>query len=231
MAEGEPEPEPEPEEAEEPSGNSFYIRDGGTSSSCSSWSDACDALPSASPWSAAPPTTSPQGATRAAPTAPQPPGRRKITIRGATVANHGTSTGWSPSAYSVSSADGGSQAVWTSGLQFKTSNWDFDGGVGPDWSKTSTAYGFKIDLTSYAIRIYNTSSAISNGDDLRHHRHGSRRRLEKFFRSTDNGTKSVNEVTLSHTLLDGWSNTVWGYVSGPADGQLADRVQRDPQRL
>jgi hypothetical protein len=38
--------------------------------------------------------------------------------------------------------------------------------------------------------------------------------LEKFYLSTNNETKSVNEVTLSHSLLNGWSNTVWATSAG-----------------
>jgi hypothetical protein len=211
-------PDPEPEEP--PAGPTFYIRDGGTSSACTSWAEACDALPSSLQRGATYYVASGSYPGRTFSTAAS--GSQTITIRGATAADHGTGAGWS-SSYSVDPGDGGSQAVWTSGLQFRTSNWVFDGAVGPRWSKSSAAYGFKVNPTAYAIRVYNTSAAIENislshiaatapGGDI-----------EKFFLSTHNETKSVNRVTLSHSLLDGWSNAVWATSAGlQMDGWLIE---------
>lgn len=61
---------------------------------------------------------------------------KTIAIKKATESEHGTETGWN-------SAYGDGQAIFTSMLSFKTSNWIFDGmvGSGPD----STSYGFKIE--------------------------------------------------------------------------------------
>lgn len=69
-----------------------------------------------------------------------------ITIKGATVADHGTSTGWD-AAYSVASSDGGSQAVWShrspTTIELYNSYFVFDGAVG-SMSTTKTDYGFKV---------------------------------------------------------------------------------------
>lgn len=69
-----------------------------------------------------------------------------ITIKGATVADHGTSTGW-VNTYSVSTADGGSQAVWShrspTTIELYNSYFVFDGAVG-SLSTTKTDYGFKV---------------------------------------------------------------------------------------
>ncbi len=142
-------------------------------------------------------------------------GTALITIKGATIAEHGTDTGWM-SAMSVSSADGGAQAIFTSGLAFNTSYWIFDGAVGPVGSRVTTDYGFKINPVNFAVQVFNLSSAITNimishisavapaGD------------VEKFFLSTSNSTKSVHNVTLSHCLLNGWGNAMWATSAGLA---------------
>lgn len=76
-------------------------------------------------------------------------GTSVITIKGATVADHGTDTGWQAT-YSVSSADGGAQAQFSfSGdrvISFTTSYWTFDGNVGS--GNTSSAYGFLLKQPS-----------------------------------------------------------------------------------
>ena len=77
-----------------------------------------------------------------------------ITIKGATVADHGTDTGWQAS-YSVSTSDGGSQATFTNpgagatGVVFTTSYWTFDGSVGS--TNTSTSYGFFISKPASCV--------------------------------------------------------------------------------
>lgn len=80
-------------------------------------------------------------------------GTSVITIKGATVADHGTSTGWS-NAFSVASADGGSQAVFTAPILFQTSYWVFNGSVGGQVA-SATPYGFRI-------KVGNCSSPASN---------------------------------------------------------------------
>ncbi|MFA5795543.1 MAG: Ig-like domain-containing protein, partial [Candidatus Brocadiia bacterium] len=72
-----------------------------------------------------------------------------ITIKGATIADHGTDTGW-VSTYSVSAADGGSQAQFTftgtNAVTIGSSYWVFDGAVGS--GGTSTNYGFLMKQPS-----------------------------------------------------------------------------------
>lgn len=142
-------------------------------------------------------------------------GTALTTIKGATVADHGTGTGWSPS-MSVSTADGGTQATFTSGLTFNTSYWVFDGVVGPVGSRTTTAYGFKINPVNYAVRVFNLSRAITNITVSHISSVAPAGNVEKFFLSTDNSTKSVHNVTWSHNLLNGWSNAQWATSAGLA---------------
>src|SRR5581483_5070523 len=67
-----------------------------------------------------------------------------ITIKGATVADHGTDTGWS-SAFSVDHlTDGGTQATFSGvPITFSTSHWVFDGNTSTTlWDQTCADYGF-----------------------------------------------------------------------------------------
>jgi hypothetical protein len=207
----EPPPVIPPPPSEPAPTTAFYIRDGGTSTTCTSWASACDVLPA----------TLQRGATYFIASGTYPgrtfstaaSGTERITIKGATAASHGSDSGWLP-AYSVSKADGGSQAVWTSGLAFRSSGWVFDGSVGPRWSREPADYGFKINPTNYAVTAYNTSTAmrdISLGHIAATAPSGD---VEKFFLSTSNETKSVNEVRLGNSLLNGWSNAVWATSAG-----------------
>jgi hypothetical protein len=132
-----------------------------------------------------------------------------ITIKGATAADHGTDTGWSNN-YSVET----NQAVWTSGVTFNTSYWEFDGSIGPKWSKTPSAYGFSFSAMAYPIRIYNTSSAITNFTISHISAIAPTGDIEKIFLSTDNSTRSVNNVTISYCLGNGWANMVWATSPG-----------------
>lgn len=142
-------------------------------------------------------------------------GTALITIKGATLAEHGTDTGWLAS-MSVSTADGGTQATFTSGLIFNTSYWVFDGAVGPIGSRTTTTYGFKINPVNYAVRVFNLSRAITNITISHISAIAPTGDVEKFFLSTDNSTQSVHKVTWSHNLLNGWSNAQWATSAGLA---------------
>ncbi len=135
-------------------------------------------------------------------------GTSLITIKGATAADHGTATGWQAS-YSVEST----QATFTSSLTFGTSYWVLDGSVG-SMSKTPGHYGFTFSTMNKPIYIYNTGSAITSfvishiaatapGSDV-----------EKFFISTNNSTKSVSNVTISHNYLNGWQALYWATSPG-----------------
>lgn len=87
-----------------------------------------------------------------------------ITIKGATVADHGTVTGWS-NAFSVSSADGGSQALWSGTLTFRSDYWVWDGTVGAGTTVnpadiTPTDYGFRwSDGLTLALIVGSTGSS------------------------------------------------------------------------
>jgi hypothetical protein len=142
-------------------------------------------------------------------------GTALITIKGATNADHGTNTGWSAS-MSVSTADGGTQATFTSGLIFNTSYWVFDGVVGAVGSRKTTDYGFKMNPVNYAVRVFNLSSAITDVMISHISAVAPTGDVEKFFLSTDNSTKSVHKVTWSHNLLNGWSNAQWATSAGLA---------------
>ena len=68
-----------------------------------------------------------------------------ITIKGATASDHGTDMGWADS-YSVSVADGGSQAHWrtdaNTAISIESGYWVLDGGVGS--GNVLANYGFNI---------------------------------------------------------------------------------------
>lgn len=66
-----------------------------------------------------------------------------ITIRKATVTDHGTSSGWQ-------AAYGDGQAVFNSGLSFSSSDWVFDGATGGGAANkwNGTPFGFKLAITS-----------------------------------------------------------------------------------
>ena len=142
-------------------------------------------------------------------------GSSVITIKGATISDHGTNAGWSDS-YSVNVDEGGSQAVWTSGVSFNSSYWVFDGSVGPVWSKNPDQYGFLMSSTRYPFTVYNTSSAISDITIAHAACTAPSGDVEKFFVSTNNSTKSVGNVTISHTYANAFQNTIWATSAGLA---------------
>lgn len=63
-----------------------------------------------------------------------------ITIKKATVGDHGTSTGWSD-------AFGSGQAILKDQIRFTTNDWAFDGQVGGGPDNWTNGHGFKIVLT------------------------------------------------------------------------------------
>ena len=131
-------------------------------------------------------------------------GTSAITIKGATITDHGTDMGWNNS-YSVENT----QATWTSGITFNTSYWVFDGSVGPVWSTIPSQYGFAFSSMTKPISIYNTSTAITDITVSHIAATAPAGDVEKFFVQTDNSTKSVHNVTISHCFGKGWSNFLW----------------------
>jgi hypothetical protein len=135
-------------------GNVFYIRDGGTSTTCTDWSNACDTLPAAlqrgaTYYLAAGSYGSPTFSTALS-------GSAVITLKGATTSDHGTSTGWSD-AYAVTTAP----AVFK-GITFLSGFWTLDGSVG-SLSELPSAYGFLIDNTAGCADNDN-GIALGNGN-------------------------------------------------------------------
>ena len=86
-------------------------------------------------------------------------GTTQITIKKATVANHGTSTGWSD-------AFGDGVAAFTGQINFATSNWVFDGVVGGGPDRWTSGHGFKVTNMS--------ATPALRTDRVQHHHEASR---------------------------------------------------------
>jgi hypothetical protein len=146
------------------------------------------------------------GATFSTPTS----GTSVITIKGATVADHGTDTGWS-SADSVSTADGGSPALWSNTITFTTSYWVFDGAVGSVLSQTPSDYGFSFGTTlSRGIIIGSAGSggtcgsAVSNLTLAHFYGKATSNDTEKLFEEGNTYGGVLTNITFANFLLDGW---------------------------
>lgn len=94
-------------------------------------------------------------------------GTSVITILGATVANHGTATGWS-STYSVSTADGGSAAIFSNTINPTTDYWVFDGAVPSNMSMTLSDYGFEFpsNVENLVLLGVNGTGTSNNGPPI-----------------------------------------------------------------
>jgi hypothetical protein len=134
-----PSPTPVPTPAPTPSPTSpesaFYIRDGGTGTSCADWNSACATFPlnlhRGSTYYVADGLYSGKNFNTAE------SGTSYITIKKATEVNHGTNVGWLSSL-------GDGQAIFTSGVEFNSSYWIFDGQRGGGPGKWASDFGFKI---------------------------------------------------------------------------------------
>jgi hypothetical protein len=141
-------------------------------------------------------------------------GTSVITIKGATVADHGTATGWQNS-YSVSTTDGGAPANWTGMITFTSSFWTFDGSVGPTWDLTPSHYGFSFGTSlSQAFTIGSPGSVSNNGPALSNivlsHLYGKATTSDverEFIEGAGSGGAHSN-ITISNCLLDGWQGLV-----------------------
>lgn len=80
-------------------------------------------------------------------------GTTLITIKKATVADHGTATGWSDTF-------GDGVATFTGQLNFTTSYWLFDGQVGGGPGNWTSGHGFKVSVTSASPAL--RTGAVSN---------------------------------------------------------------------
>jgi len=131
----------------------YYVRDGGTSSTCSDWSNACDALPA----------TLQRGSTYYVADGSYPgyifddanSGTQTITVKKATVADHGTNTGWN-------SSYGDGQAIFGGDFVFVTDYYTIDGQTRNEssWSAKSS-YGISIPGVTV-----NSASFGQTGDNV-----------------------------------------------------------------
>ena len=113
-------------------------------------------------------------------------------IKGATIADHGTGTGWSNS-FSVCSSEGGTQAQFPNGWDISTGGWTIDGscGAGSANNGTTTGYGFR-----------SRSDAAGSGA------------IGFWF------ANSVSGIAISHYEIDGVSATGIPIDQGGTDGML-----------
>ena len=119
-------------------GANYYVLDGGTSSTCTSWADACDQLSVANALASRGDTIYVgDGSYDAVRFNTPTSGTSVITIKKATAADHGTDTGW------VSSYGDG-QAVFAPGMQFCEGYYNFNGVTGGGPGNWNTGHGFKI---------------------------------------------------------------------------------------
>ena len=190
-----------------------YIRSGATDSgSGADWTNAATALPSTFVRGDTYYVASGSYAGRTLGTAAS--GTTVITIKGATVADHGTATGWLNS-YSVSTADGGSPAVWTSEIAITSSYWVFDGSVGPNGSTAPSDYGFSFGTSLSEVFLLGVSGTVSNNGPaltnivLSHiYAKATGSDVEKEFLEGAVSGGAHSNVTISHCLLDGWQGLV-----------------------
>jgi hypothetical protein len=125
-----------------PAQTSFYIRDGGTSSVCTDWTNACDTLPASLNRGAT--YYIADGSYGSYTFDDAASGSTLIKIKKATAADHGTNTGWS-------NAYGDGVANFTD-WSITTSHWEFDGQTG-QWAPDLPGY------VPYGIRILRTATA------------------------------------------------------------------------
>ena len=125
-------------------------------------------------------------------------GTSLITIKKATVDDHGTDAGWS-TAY----AD---QAHFTaSPLMFTSSYWVVDGVVGSGTDTTS--YGFVVDEGCGAIVIGTGVGATYTIMTFSHiYALACSQAAEKLFLQTNFQMGQIDDITVSYSLLDGWQN-------------------------
>lgn len=132
----------------------LYVRDGATGSTCADWgSNACDQVPAMSAVTRGDTIYVAVGTYNAVTFDKATSGTALITIKSATVADHGTSTGWLD-AYA-------GQSVWLGGTIFGTDYWLFTG-----ISRTGfrSGYGFKCENNSGGAVPYNNTACLRTAD-------------------------------------------------------------------
>jgi hypothetical protein len=144
----------------------YYVLDGGTSSACTSWSDACDQLSTAENLAARGDTIyvgdgSYNGVTFNTATS----GTTYIYIKKATASAHGTDTGWD-NAYGdgVATFTSTGSIVWS----FSTGYWDVDGVTGGGPTAWTTGHGFKLTSSNATYDYFVYFGANGSNNILRH---------------------------------------------------------------
>jgi hypothetical protein len=132
----------------------LYVRDGGTGTSCSDWANACDQVPAMTSITRGDTVYVADGLYAATTFSKPASGSTLITIKKATIADHGTSTGWQDSY-------GDGQAVWSGGTIFTTDYWLFTG-----VSRTGfrTGYGFKCENDNGSHAPVNGTACLRTAD-------------------------------------------------------------------
>lgn len=141
---------------------------------------------------------------------PAQSGTTLFTIKKATVADHGgVSTGWVDTM-------GDGQATFTGQVWLNTSWLTFDGVShgATNWSQVAADYGFTSSGLNSILEVANLSIVISNITIANYSGVAVGGDVEKLFIETDNSTKSVHNVTISHMLVDGFQNAYWATSAG-----------------
>ena len=123
-------------------------------------------------------------------------GTTVISVKKATVANHGTSTGWSDSY--------GTQAQFPS-FRFTTSHWVVDGQTGGGPGSWTSGFGFRINQTSNNGVLINPQSGSVSNITVRHFEVIGTRKAQAgadAFSIPHLGTATLSNVTVSHFYFD-----------------------------
>jgi hypothetical protein len=148
-----------------------------------------------------------------------------ITIKGATSADHGIATGWLDS-FSVSTSDGGAQAIWSGEIDFTTDFYVWDGIVGSTWDNTATDYGFRFSdglargTTIGTVGSSGVCGSATHDITFAHfYAKATATDVEKEFEEGNTFGGVLTNVKFSHFLIDGWQGlfmTKSGNCSGTA---------------
>lgn len=141
---------------------------------------------------------------------PAQSGTTLFSIKKATIADHGgVSTGWVDTM-------GDGQATFSGQVWLNTSWLVFDGQShgATNWSRVATDYGFTSSGLNGCVEVANTSITISNITISGYSAVAVAGDVEKLFVETDNSSKSVHNVTISHCLIDGWQNAYFATSTG-----------------
>jgi hypothetical protein len=174
-------------------------------------------------------------------------GSAVITIKGATGADHGTSTGWT-STFSVNQADGGSQANWTYSagngpFGFSTSYWVWDGSVGPgafgSGGNVSANYGFNVQFTgscatgsNWAMEVPANHGSVSNVTNITFSHVAivqcgfASNTFQTCWTLGDGASSGISAITISYAYCSGANNMI---NSTKVSNVTLDHVYTDKQ--